>query len=149
MSSRLKVVLLVYPDFFVMRANLHKHADCSILKLSQYRKRDDMEEYKKALRMYADFSSRSSRRDYWIVVVINLALSLMLEFLGLKFFGFVYGLFFFIPGLALTVRRLHDIEKSGKWVLVALIPLVGWIWLTFLLAKPGDDLSNAYGDIPA
>jgi uncharacterized membrane protein YhaH (DUF805 family) len=108
-----------------------------------------MEEYKKALLKYSDFVSRSSRRDYWMFFLVNLAIALILEFLGLNFIGWVYSLILFVPGLALTVRRLHDINKSGKWALIALFPFVGWIWLILLLAKPGDEGTNAYGEVPA
>jgi uncharacterized membrane protein YhaH (DUF805 family) len=60
----------------------------------------------------------------------------------------LYGLALFIPGLAVAVRRLHDIGKSGWMILVALIPLIGGIWLLILLVKEGDSGSNEYGPDP-
>ena len=76
--------------------------------------------------------------------------------LGLKFnqdtpYGFlylVYGLFTFLPGLAVLVRRLHDVGKSGWWYFIVFIPIIGVIWLLVLLATDSNPGSNEYGANP-
>lgn len=64
------------------------------------------------------------------------------------FFCFLYALAVFIPGLAVAVRRLHDIGKSGWMILLGLIPLIGAIWLIVLMATDGKPGSNEYGPNP-
>lgn len=54
----------------------------------------------------------------------------------------------FLPGLAVAVRRLHDTNNSGTFLLIALVPIIGSIWLLVLLAKDGTKGSNKYGDDP-
>ncbi len=63
-------------------------------------------------------------------------------------FYIIYLLVVLIPGLAVLVRRLHDIGKSGWWFLIVLIPFIGNIWLLVLLAKDSTDGSNEYGPNP-
>ena len=62
--------------------------------------------------------------------------------------GLIYSLAMLIPGLAVCVRRLHDIGKSGWYVLIALIPIIGGIWLLVLMCKEGDMANNEYGPNP-
>ena len=60
----------------------------------------------------------------------------------------IYALFMFIPGLAVAVRRLHDVGKSGWWYFIALVPLIGGIWLIVLFATEGTRGNNEYGADP-
>jgi len=60
----------------------------------------------------------------------------------------VYSLFVLIPGLAVFVRRLHDVGKSGWMFLICLIPLIGPIWLLILLLNPSNPGENKYGSSP-
>jgi len=60
----------------------------------------------------------------------------------------LYGLFVLIPDLAVTVRRLHDVGKSGWMILVGLIPFVGAIWLLVLMATASNQGENQYGEQP-
>lgn len=62
--------------------------------------------------------------------------------------GGLWGLFIVIPGIALGVRRLHDVNASGWWYLLAILPLVNLGLLLFLLLKPGTDGPNRFGDDP-
>ena len=113
-----------------------------------------------ALKRYADFSGRSTRPEYWYFFLFNLifAIAAMLldSMLGLNFnyvpYGYIYvlyGIAMLLPGLSAAVRRLHDIDKSGWWILISLIPFVGAIWLLVLLASTGTEGPNRYGDNPA
>lgn len=119
-----------------------------------------MKWYLKVLRQYADFTGRARRTEYWMYILFNMIFAIVAavldNLLGLKFnqeipYGFIYliyGLATFIPGLAVMVRRLHDVDKSGWWVFISLIPLVGTIWLLVLLATDGTPGANQYGVNP-
>jgi uncharacterized membrane protein YhaH (DUF805 family) len=112
--------------------------------------------YVNAIKNYALFDGRSTRMEYWLFVLFNvlfaiLAYSFDLIF-GLKIgdtglgpIYLVYALFSFIPGLAIAIRRLHDIDKNGWTLLLAFIPIIGGIWLILLFCKEGDDDQNAFG----
>ena len=114
--------------------------------------------YLKALKKYAEFSGRATRQEYWIFVLFNLVFSSAATWLdrllGVTYagdYGFInslYTLVLFIPGLAVTVRRLHDTSKSGWFLLLFFIPLIGWIWIIIVLATAGDKGSNKYGADP-
>jgi uncharacterized membrane protein YhaH (DUF805 family) len=116
--------------------------------------------YLAVLKKYADFSGRARRTEYWMFFLINLLISiaatLLDRVLGTTFgsadqygaFSLFYSLAVFIPSLAVAVRRLHDIGKSGWYLLVLIIPLVGIIWLLILLVREGDRGANAYGEDP-
>lgn len=119
-----------------------------------------MQWYLSVLKKYATFEGRARRSEYWTFSLINLVISLVLSFLGylsqdgsgkVGFFGIIstlYGIAVLIPGLAVTVRRLHDVGKNGWWIFIVFVPFIGWIlMLTFLLtdSEPGD---NQYGPNP-
>jgi uncharacterized membrane protein YhaH (DUF805 family) len=113
------------------------------------------------MKKYVDFSGRARRKEYWMFYLFNMifaiAAVILYTILGIASedlaFGVrvLYGLFAFatlLPTLSATVRRLHDVGKSGWWVLISLIPLIGTIWLLVLIvtdSQPGD---NQYGPNP-
>ncbi|WP_304145521.1 MULTISPECIES: DUF805 domain-containing protein [Mesoflavibacter] len=119
-----------------------------------------MEWYLKVVRdNYANFEGRARRKEYWMFVLFNIifAIAAMVldNILGLAFEGIgygpiygIYGLAVFIPGLAVAIRRLHDIGKSGWMILIAFIPFIGGIWLLVLLATDGNKGANQYGPDP-
>lgn len=103
---------------------------------------------------YANFSGRARRSEYWYFMLfhylITIALCLLyfaLDFTGIIIVG-IYALAVFVPSLAVAVRRLHDINKSGWFYFVSLIPLIGGIWLLILLCTEGTQGPNQYGDDP-
>ena len=112
-----------------------------------------MEWYFAVLRNYAQFSGRARRMEFWMFVLINFAIGIVLGFieslLGIpSVLSGLYGLAVLIPGIAVTIRRLHDTGRSGILWLIGLIPIIGWIILIIFLAedsKPGD---NQYGPNP-
>lgn len=109
-----------------------------------------MEEYKKMWKNFAVFSGRSTRRDYWMAILFNFVISLLIGIvagvLKMPFLGSIYSVLVIIPSLSLLWRRLHDTNRSGLCCLLSLIPLVGWIIvLVFLCQTSVDD--NKYGDI--
>lgn len=115
--------------------------------------------YLKVLKQYADFSGRARRKEYWMFVLFNMiftivamildnVLGIAMEEIG---YGPLYGLYalaMLIPGLAVAVRRLHDVGKSGWMILIALIPLIGSIWLLVLMVTDSNTGENQYGQNP-
>lgn len=109
--------------------------------------------YLKVLKQYADFNGRARRQEFWMFVLFNIIFSMVAGALDAAIgswgaIGGVYGLVVLIPGIAVSVRRLHDIGKSGWMLLVGLIPLIGQIWLIVLFAMEGTLGNNEYGDNP-
>ena len=109
--------------------------------------------YFKVLSQYIDFKGRAQRMEYWIFTLINLLIMLVLELIdsalgiGLVFSG-IYGLVVAIPSLAVSFRRLHDIGKSGWWLLISLIPVLGVLLLFYWACLDGEYGRNAYGPNP-
>ncbi len=112
-----------------------------------------------ALKKYAVFSGRSRRKEYWyfvlFVVIISIALSIIDSLLGTHHresgAGLLSGLFslaMLIPSIAVSVRRLHDIDRTGWWVLISLVPLVGWRVLLVFHVQDGTPGTNRYGPNP-
>ena len=115
--------------------------------------------YLEAFKKYAVFSGRSRRKEYWYFVLFNIIVSIVLSGIDALLGTFssssnigllsgIYGLAVLIPTLALTFRRLHDIDRSGWWILAYLIPLIGPVVLfvfTLFDGTPGD---NRYGPNP-
>lgn len=110
----------------------------------------------KALKSFGDFSSRARRKEYWSYVLVNFILSIVVTILSfiplvnllVWIMCALYGLFAWLPGLAVTVRRLHDINKSGWFVFVSLIPFVGWIFMLIMMVQEGTPGYNDYGPDP-
>ena len=105
---------------------------------------------KEAIRLffsrYAEFSGRSRRSEFWyaqlFVYLVELGLALLFPSLG-----WIWTVAVFVPSLAVTIRRLHDIGKSGWSYLVFLIPVVGAILLLIWFCKDSDE-ANRWGDNP-
>ena len=112
---------------------------------------------------YANFNGRARRKEYWmfylfyiifliVAAVLDNILGTTFEFDGINIgYGYLYLLFalaMIIPSLAVTVRRLHDVGKSGWMFLVALIPLIGGIWLLILMVRDSEPGTNEYGPNP-
>jgi len=104
-----------------------------------------MEWYLKVVRdNYANFSGRARRKEYWMFVLFNVIISMALGFIHPMLQG-VYMLAVLIPGWAVAIRRMHDVGKSGWFFLVGFIPLIGGLWILFLMCKDGDSSDNVYG----
>ena len=101
---------------------------------------------------YANFNGRARRSEYWYFALFNFVVNTVLGLLAAKFsfFGIIEGLFglaVLVPCLAVCVRRLHDIGKSGICILFALIPCVGGILLLVWCARDSEP-DNQYGPNP-
>lgn len=123
-----------------------------LLLIYQIRRKDIMKWYLSVLKKYAEFSGRASRREYWMFVLINILISIGVSIIGnmikMPTLTSLYSLAVLLPSLAVGVRRLHDIGKSGWMLLVSLIPLIGIVWLIILMATSGDEGENEYGMPP-
>ena len=123
--------------------------------------------YLAVIKKYAEFSGRARRKEYWMFVLFNLiflfAAAVLDNIFGTTFkfesgygsqampYGWLYMLYAFalvIPGLAVCVRRLHDVGKSGWMLLIVFIPFIGAIWLLVLYCTAGDQGDNKYGPDP-
>lgn len=109
--------------------------------------------YLDAWKNYVNFQGRARRKAYWMFVLFNLIAVLIVGVidgvLGTGgILGSIYGLAVFLPGLALLVRRLHDIGKSGWWVLIGLVPLIGFIVLLVFAVMDSQAGDNEYGPNP-
>jgi len=115
--------------------------------------------YLKVLKEYANFSGRAGRKEFWLFTLFNAIFAIVAmildNLLGLAIrdvgYGPIYILYILatlIPGLAVSVRRLHDIGKSGWYLLMGLIPCIGGIILLVFYATAGDPGENEYGPDP-
>ena len=113
--------------------------------------REYIEWYLGVWQQFFVFKGRARRKEYWSFFACHLIISIILTVLsGLFGFGFlsaIYGLAVFIPTIAVSVRRLHDIGYSGLWVLLGLIPFGLFVLLQFF-ALEGQHGPNQYGPNP-
>ena len=118
-----------------------------------------MKWFVKCLKQYADFGGRARRTEFWMFVLFNIIFSVVASLIdraiGFKIgaiqmgiIGLIYSLAVLIPALAVSVRRLHDIGKSGWMILINLIPFIGWIWFIVLMVKDSQPGENQYGPNP-
>lgn len=97
---------------------------------------------------YVEFTGRARRKEFWIFTLVNFVISVLLTVIGLEFIGTLFGLAILLPGIAVGVRRLHDIGKTGWWLLIGFIPLIGLIVLIYFYVQEGDSGPNEYGANP-
>ena len=108
---------------------------------------------------YVGFEGRASRPEYWWWVLFVIVAGVILQIVGSIVLGVdsgaggvLSGLFYlatFLPGLAVAVRRLHDTDRSGWWLLIAFIPLIGSLVLLYFMVQPGSDGPNQFSNAPA
>jgi len=119
------------------------------------------------LRRYAEFSGRSRRREYWMFALLNLFVSLFIGLVALILYtldwseeammtvmgplmvaGVIYSVIAFIPGIAVTIRRLHDTDRSGWNILWGLVPAIGTFILLYFYVSEGTPGPNRFGADP-
>lgn len=108
--------------------------------------------FKKCLRNYATFSGRARRKEYWYFILVQFALVILAVILDYIIFDSPMALFYavvafglLIPGLAVLFRRLHDTGRSGWWMWISLIPLIGSIILLVFLVSDTKQETNQWG----
>jgi uncharacterized membrane protein YhaH (DUF805 family) len=100
-----------------------------------------MDAVKTCFSKYADFGGAASRSEYWWFFLFNFVVSLVLQAAFGKL-GMVFSLVTLLPGLAVSVRRLHDTDRSGWWLLLSFVPLIGGIVVLVFLCQ--DTRPNRY-----
>ncbi|MCF6204224.1 MAG: DUF805 domain-containing protein [Methylococcaceae bacterium] len=115
--------------------------------------------YLDVLKKYAVFSGRAQRKEYWMFFLFNTIIALVLGFIdgvigtfdfetGLGLLGGIYTLAVLLPGIAVSVRRLHDTDRSGWWLFIALIPIIGAIIIFVFMVLDSKPERNQYGEYP-
>ena len=115
--------------------------------------------YLAVLKKYVVFEGRAHRSEYWfyflfhviistIFAVIDIAADNFDEERGTGLLGTIYALAVFLPSLAVTARRLHDSDRSGWWILIALVPCAGLIVLLVFLVQDSSYDANRFGPNP-
>jgi len=118
-----------------------------------------MDWYLEALKKYAVFSGRARRKEYWYFALFNIIASIALGFIdglsgffspeaGIGLLGGLYSLAILIPSIAVSIRRLHDTDRSGWWLLISIIPLIGAIVLLVFLIQDSSPNDNRFGANP-
>ncbi len=115
--------------------------------------------YLEVLKKYAVFSGRARRKEYWYFSLFNLLITIVLAVIdgmtgtliaeaNIGLLGGIYALAVLIPALAVSVRRLHDTDRSGWWLLIMLIPLIGAIVILVFMVQDSKPNENQYGSNP-
>ena len=112
-----------------------------------------MNYYLSVLKKYAVFSGRARRAEYWYFVLFNMIIGIVLGIIDGAIgsggiLGGIYPLAVLIPSIAVSVRRLHDTNHSGWWLLINLLPLIGTIILVVFLVRDSQPGKNQYGPNP-
>jgi uncharacterized membrane protein YhaH (DUF805 family) len=109
--------------------------------------------YLEVLKKYAVFSGRARRTEYWMFTLFNVIIAILIGVVeGIVgspgVLGTIYSLAVLIPALAVSVRRLHDTDRTGWWLLIGLIPLLGAIVLLIFFVLDSQEGENQYGPNP-
>lgn len=113
-----------------------------------------------ALKRYAEFSGRSRRKEYWLFILLYVILSVVATLLDTSVFremainnemgvvSLIVSVGLIIPLIAVAIRRLHDTDRSGWWILLGLIPLLGGLVLLVFYCLDGTPGDNRFGPDP-
>lgn len=110
--------------------------------------------YISVLKQYAVFSGRARRTEYWMFVLCNVIVMLLLDMVDKLIGGdnelisSIYSLAVLLPSLAVAARRLHDTDRSAWWLLLGLIPIIGTLVLIYFMVCNGQQGPNRFGDDP-
>ena len=111
----------------------------------------------RAMRRYSEAKGRSDRFEFWSFVLVAVILIMIAGTLDALFFNGtealgdaepfagIVTLVHLIPAVTASIRRMHDLDRSGRWVLLALIPVFGWLWLAMLCLRRGTPGPNRFG----
>jgi uncharacterized membrane protein YhaH (DUF805 family) len=118
-----------------------------------------MDWYLEVLKKYAVFEGRAGRKEYWFFILFNILISMALGYVdwltgninpetGLGILSGIYALGVMIPGMAVSVRRLHDTDRSGWWLLITFVPVIGAIVFLYFMVLDSNPETNEYGPSP-
>ena len=101
---------------------------------------------------YFEFNGRASRSEFWwwvlFAILVSIAANILDAIIGAQIFSLLVSLGLFLPGLSMAIRRLHDTGRSGWWILIGLIPIIGFIVLLIFYLEQGNPAQNEYGPPP-
>ncbi|WP_461205046.1 DUF805 domain-containing protein [Clostridium sp. DL1XJH146] len=110
--------------------------------------------YLDVLKKYVQFDGRARRKEYWMFILFNAIFMVLASIIDgiigsdMKIISSLYSLAVLLPSIAVSIRRMHDIDKSGWFMLVVLIPLAGPIWYLVLVCTEGTRGENSFGQDP-
>lgn len=108
--------------------------------------------YIAVLKNYVGFSGRARRKEYWMFFLFNIIVSFVLAgidmALGMQFLYSIYSLAVLLPSIAVAIRRMHDTGRTGWWILINFIPLIGFIIFIIFACQDSEPGSNDYGPNP-
>ena len=115
--------------------------------------------YLQALKKYATFTGRARRKEYWFYMLFYLIILVVLSICdgiigttmqggGVGILTLIYILAVLVPTLAVTVRRLHDTDRSGWWIFIQLVPIIGFFVFLYFMVSDGTPGTNTYGPSP-
>ena len=108
--------------------------------------------YLGVLKKYAEFSGRARRKEFWMYTLFNVIIMVVLTvidgFIGIPILSGIYALGVLLPGIAVSARRMHDIGKSGWWLLIGLVPFLGAIVLIIFFVMDSNPGDNRFGPNP-
>jgi len=104
--------------------------------------------YLQPWKKYAEFTGRAGRMEYWLFTLVNIVVMNVFLHVHLGIVSGIFAIASIIPGIAVAIRRLHDTNRSGWWILIALIPIIGAIILIVFTLLPGEEADNQYGSPP-
>ena len=110
-------------------------------------------------KQYAITDGRARRREFWILAIVMTVLLAITHFIdgktgytignsGAGYLSLAVFAVFFLPALSVTIRRLHDIGRSGWWLLAGVIPIIGWLILFIFICLDGQYGENRFGEDP-
>ena len=111
--------------------------------------------YLSVLQKYTVFSGRARRQEYWMFTLFSVIISFVLSIIDQQvlksspgILSSLYSLAVLSPSLAVSARRLHDTGRSGWWILISLVPVIGWIVIIYFLVQDSEAGDNKYGPNP-
>jgi len=107
---------------------------------------------------YINFTERARRKEYWLFTLFYAILYSIIMYIdsflrtgtafGMGTISIILSLAMLLPSLGVAVRRLHDTNRSGWWILISLVPLIGMIWIIVLFCLKGTSGQNRFGNDP-
>ncbi|HCD7551670.1 TPA: DUF805 domain-containing protein [Citrobacter farmeri] len=117
-----------------------------------------MDWYINVLRNYVGFGGRARRKEFWMFILVNIIFAFVLGVLD-KMFGWqraggegilttIYAILVFLPSWAVQFRRLHDTDRTAWWLLLLIIPVIGWLVIILFSCQDGTPGENRFGPDP-